>query len=128
MIRVPGCGMIRVPSDDDLAALLIMAKISALADLDNEHTGHCSHCRGGPGRCACEHGCHRPALALCTGFSRSSGHCEHCRGYDAPCGCEYGCQRPGSAECFKVTIDRRKSSSAMPSTPRRWHGFDGQTR
>jgi len=104
MIPVPGVGMIRIPSDDDLQMLLI----GALAD-------------GGYRR-------HRPTLALCTGFSRSSGHCEHCHGYDAPCGCEYGCQRPGSAECFKVTSDRRKSSSAMPSTPRRWHGFDGQTR
>jgi len=79
--------------------------------------GHCRHCKGGAGACACTDGCRRqpdsrcaPTLAsLLSAMSVRLGaaapsasaphHCDHCAGKAAACACTAACGRPAAARC-----------------------------
>uniref|UniRef100_A0A7S0A4G8 PARP catalytic domain-containing protein n=1 Tax=Pyrodinium bahamense TaxID=73915 RepID=A0A7S0A4G8_9DINO len=57
--------------------------------------GHCSHCKGLDGVCACKAGCARPRHARCR-----VQHCQHCKGLDGPCACRAGCPKPANVQCW----------------------------
>jgi hypothetical protein len=64
----------------------------------NSNGGHCGHCKGGVGTCAC---------AICPqkgGSCCLHQHCPHCKGHASGCECKQGCAKLGYTQCRPVAL------------------------
>lgn len=92
----------KADTSDLLAGFLAKLLIDSRAEDGSERTSetnHCSHCKGGDGKCACTHGCPPKTQTKCS----ITHHCSHCRGIEGgACACKYGCPPGLYSKCTIV--------------------------